>query len=250
MHVAMLVRKLSPLTRKRARRAAGTRDRCAEELADVTSMLPDDLLLLLVRWRRHAHPPTSATTCPSPALAATLTSRIVAARATRPLHAAAAAAFTTPPTSPALPNSPAVASSPGAARRRPHYPWRRCAIPQPKPHPHPRPNSHPSPNPSMTAGTARSPPEPEPNRSPKQSRSQLTGPTNPSPSLTRCAAGACGYCATRARCYGNRAPSQTLTLTVRASRGLHLKLDPGWNPIQVGPRALPRAGQYTRCRAR
>ena len=57
----MLVREHSPVTRKRARRAAGTpRGSRAEELADVTFMLPDDLLLLLVRWRRHAHPPTSA----------------------------------------------------------------------------------------------------------------------------------------------------------------------------------------------
>ena len=53
---AMLVREHSPLTRKRARRAAGTRDRRAEELEDVTFMLPDDLLLLLVRCRHHASP--------------------------------------------------------------------------------------------------------------------------------------------------------------------------------------------------
>jgi len=190
--------------------------------------------------------PPAPQPCPSPALAATLTSPIVTARATRPIHAAAGAAFTTPPHPPSPPHPPL----PGGARRRPHYPWRRCANPHPNPHPHPRPNSHPSPNPSLTAGAARSHPEPEPNRSPNPSRSQLPGPTDPSPSLTRCAAGTCGYCATRARRYGNRAPSQTLTLTLRSSRGLHLKLDPGLNPHQVGPRALPRAGQCTRCRAR
>ena len=61
----MFVREHSPLTRKRARRAAGTRGSRAEELEDVTFVLPDDLLLLLVRYRRrHAHPPTSPTTLP------------------------------------------------------------------------------------------------------------------------------------------------------------------------------------------
>ena len=60
----MLVREHSPWTRKRARRAAGTRVSRAEELADVTFVLPDDLLLLLVRWHHHAHPPTSSTTLP------------------------------------------------------------------------------------------------------------------------------------------------------------------------------------------
>ena len=60
----MLVREHSPWTRKRARRAAGTRGSRAEELADVTFVLPDDLLLLLVRWRRHTNPPTSSTTLP------------------------------------------------------------------------------------------------------------------------------------------------------------------------------------------
>ena len=87
------MREHSPLTRKRARRAAGTRGSRAEELADVTFVLPDDLLLLLVRS-------PAPQPCPSPALAATLTSPIVTARATRPFHAAAGAAFTTPPTSP------------------------------------------------------------------------------------------------------------------------------------------------------
>ena len=52
------MREHSPWTRKRARRAAGTRVSRAEELADVTFVLPDDLLLLLVRWHHHAHPPT------------------------------------------------------------------------------------------------------------------------------------------------------------------------------------------------
>ena len=245
-----MVREHSPWTRKRARRVAGTRGSRAEELADVTFVLPDDLLLLLVRWHRHAHPPTSTTTLP-----------ITGPRRdphkphrNRPRHETLPRRrrrrLQPPPTSPTLPNSPAVASSPGGARRRPHYPWRRCANPNPHPHPHPRPNSHPSPNPSLTAGAARSHPEPEPNRSPNPSRSQLPGPKDPRPSLTRCAAGTCGYCATRARRYGNRAPSQTLTLTLRSSRGLHLKLDPGLNPTQVGAGALPRAGQYTRCRAR
>ena len=41
----MLVREHSPWTRKRARRAAGTRVSRAEELADVTFVPPDDLLL-------------------------------------------------------------------------------------------------------------------------------------------------------------------------------------------------------------
>ena len=45
----MFVREHSPLTRKRARRVAGTRGSRAEELEDVTFVLPDDLLLLLVR---------------------------------------------------------------------------------------------------------------------------------------------------------------------------------------------------------
>ena len=55
----MLVREHTPLARKRARRAAGTRGSRTEELADVTFMLPDDLLLLLVRCRRHTHPATT-----------------------------------------------------------------------------------------------------------------------------------------------------------------------------------------------
>ena len=59
----MLVREDSPLTRKRARRAAGTRGSRAEELEDVTFVLPDDLLLLLVR----SPPRSPAHQCHNPA---------------------------------------------------------------------------------------------------------------------------------------------------------------------------------------
>jgi len=143
---SMLVREHSPWTRKRARRAAGTRVSRAEELADVTFVLPDDLLLLLVRWHHHAHPPTSSTTLPitSPRRDPHKPHRNRPRHETLPRRRRRR--LQPPPTSPTLPNAPTVASSPGGARRRPHYPWRRCANPNPHPHPHPRPNSHPSPN--------------------------------------------------------------------------------------------------------
>ena len=91
---------------KRARRVAGTRGSRAEELADVTFVLPDDLLLLLVRWHRHAHPPTSSTTLPITSPRRDPHSPIVTARATRPRHAAAAAAFSPPPPHPPSPTHP------------------------------------------------------------------------------------------------------------------------------------------------